>query len=165
MGAQRFIISPVAAARFILAKMRSAAGQKPKLGGLYMLGSCARTFGGDEFARYHFILGDFFVADSSPVRFDETMSLKEDYDFTCTHIKKHGCVLRCNRMLVHAKHSTNEGGAVSMRDQSGSKERYNINILLTKWPGVFRLNKRRPDEVVMNWKHYGKVPDEEVQQS
>lgn len=26
--------------------------------------SCARTFAGDEFAKKHFILGDFFVVDS-----------------------------------------------------------------------------------------------------
>jgi hypothetical protein len=163
LGAKTYTITPVAAAQYLLAKIRSHPG-KPKLAGVFPTANSALSIGLDEYSEQHFILGDFFVADSSPVRFDETMSLKEDYDFTCAHIKKHGCVLRCNRMLVHAKHSTNEGGAVSMRDQSGSKERYNINILQTKWPGVFRFNKRRPDEVVMNWKHYGKVPDEEVQQ-
>ena len=43
-AAKRLIISPVAAARFILAKMRASVGSKPKLGGVYMLSGCARTF-------------------------------------------------------------------------------------------------------------------------
>jgi len=76
--AQRFIISPVAAARFILAKMRGCDGErKPQLGGVYMLGSCSQAMAGDEFRRHHFCIGDFFVVDKSSVRFDETMTLKD----------------------------------------------------------------------------------------
>jgi len=98
-AARRYIVSPVTAARFILAKMRSSEDPKPKLGGVYMLGSCARTFGGPAFSRQHFILGDFFVVDTgSKVNFDENMHLKEDYDFACSHIKTHGSVMRCNRI-------------------------------------------------------------------
>merc|ERR1712083_1235091 len=100
--------------------------------------------------------GDFFVVDSSPCRFDNTMTLKEDYDFTCSHIHRHKSILRCNRMIVHARHSTNVGGAVATRDQSGTKERQNIAILQKKWPGVFKTNKKRKDEVLMNWSHYGR---------
>merc|ERR1711879_784471 len=97
----------------ILAKMRAAPNKrKPQLGGVYPLSSCARCFAGDELARSHFIIGDFFVVDDSTVRFDETMTLKEDYDFTCAHLKKHGSVVRCQRMTVAAKHYTNSGGAV-----------------------------------------------------
>merc|ERR1712129_662239 len=102
----------------------------------------------------HFILGDFFVADASPCRFDDTMTLKEDYDFSCTHIDRHGCVLRCNRMFVHAKHASNSGGAVTTRGDGFSKEHANIAILQKKWPGVFRLNKNRKQdtsEVTMRW--------------
>ena len=69
--AKRLIISPVAAARFIIAKMRGAEDPKPKLGGVYMLGSCSRTFAGEAFRRKHFILGDFFVVEpDSIVKFD-----------------------------------------------------------------------------------------------
>merc|ERR1719263_832173 len=63
-------------------------------------------------------------------------------------------------MFLTVKHSTNEGGAVSERDKKGVKERANIAILQTKWPGVFRMNKNRKDsnsEVVMNWNKYGKT--------
>jgi len=152
-AAQRFILSPVAAARFILAKMRAAPGdRKPQLGGVYMLGSCSRTFAGEEFARHHFILGDFFVVDKSSVRFDEAMTLKEDYDFTCAHIKAHGSVMRCQRMTLSVKHYSNAGGAVDERDRKGAKERYNIAILNEKWPGCFRPNPKRHNEVIMRWR-------------
>lgn len=150
--ARRIIVSPVAAARFILAKMRGADAPQPKLGGVYMLGSCSRTFGSDEFSRHNFILGDFFVADKSPVRFDEEMRLKEDYDFTAAHIKAHGSVMRCNRMTLNVKHYANSGGACSNRDSKGLEERRNIDILFRKWPGCFILNWKRENEVIMRWK-------------
>eukprot|EP00971_Amphidinium_carterae_P163486 3241898-Amphidinium_carterae.1 len=105
------------------------------------------------FSDNNFILGDFFVADCSPCRFDERMTLKEDYDYTCTHFKEHGSVIRCNRLFIAAVHQTNAGGAVSERDTHGEKERQNIKLLMDKWPGMFRLNPKRgggDTEVVMN---------------
>jgi hypothetical protein len=161
LGTKKHIVSPLAAAQFMLAKMR-ADEQKPKLAGVFPTGNAAMTLGSAEFGRHHFILGDFFVAEpSSSCRFDESMTLKEDYDYACSHIHAHGSVLRCNRMFLTVKHSTNEGGAVSERDAKGVKERANIAILQRKWPGVFRMNTNRKDsnsEVVMNWNNYGKTP-------
>jgi hypothetical protein len=156
-AAKCIIISPVAAARFILAKMRGAEGkQKPKLGGVYMLGSCSRTMCGDMFQREHFIIGDFFVVDrGSTVRFDEEMTLKEDYDFACSHIKKYGSVMRCNRMTLNVKHYDNGGGACSNRDKKGREEKRNIAILNRKWPGAFTPNWKRNGEVIMRWKRDG----------
>lgn len=151
--ARRYIVSPVAAARFMLAKMRSADNPKPKLGGVYMLGSCARTFYGDAFSRQHFILGDFFVVDvGSKVNFDEEMRLKEDYDFACSHIKAHGSVMRCNRMTLSVKHYDNGGGACTNRDKKGQEESRNVAILNRKWPGCFRANPKRKGEVIMKWR-------------
>jgi len=152
-AAKRLIVSPVAAARFILAKMRGCDGPQPKLGGVYMLGSCSRTFAGDAFVRNHFILGDFFVVEpESTVKFDVDMKLKEDYDFSCAHISKYGSVMRCNRMTLNVKHYDNGGGAVSTRDAKGTEERRNIEILMKKWPGCFRFNPKRDNEVIMRWK-------------
>jgi len=142
------VISPVAAARFLHAKLRAAGG--PKLAGVYPLGSCSRGFGGPAITTRNFILGDFFVAEKSPVRFDEEMKLKEDYDYTAQHIKKHGGVIRCNRMTISAKHHT-VGGAQSNRDKKGLEEQRNIEILMRKWPRVFRPNWKRKNEVIMRW--------------
>lgn len=149
--AGRLRISPAAAARFLLAKLRAANG--PKLAGVFPLGNTGMAFAHEPESKECFILGDFFVADRSACRFDPRMSLKEDYDFTCSHLKNHGSVLRCNRMFVAAVHETNPGGAVSERDEAGQKERDNIAILRKKWPGVFHINGRRGDtQVVMCWR-------------
>jgi len=162
LGVPKHCVSPLAAAQFILAKMR-ADPDKPKLGGIYPSNNAAVTLGSQEFGKHHFILGDFFVAEpSSKCRFDLNMTLKEDYDYTFSHLKEHGSVLRCNRFFLQVKHATNAGGAVAARDKKGQKERYNIAILQKKWPNVFRINKRRKgaadSEVVMNWKNYNKEP-------
>jgi hypothetical protein len=148
-GARRLCVSPLAAAQFMLAKMRSSP-LKPHLGGVFPTLNASLSLGQEEYSTHHFILGDFFVAEpASACRFDTSMTLKEDYDFSCAHIKEHGSVLRCNRMFAHARHATNAGGAVATRDSNGSKERANIAILMRKWPGVFHLNGRRKDEVIM----------------
>jgi len=82
--------------------------------------------------------------------FDEEMKLKEDYDFACSHIKKHGSVMRCQRMTLTVKHYSNVGGAVAVRNSP--EEQRNIAILHSKWPGVFRNNPKRKNEVIMRWK-------------
>lgn len=156
--ADRLRISPVMAAQFILAKMRGVADgePQPRLGGVFPLGNVGMSFGVGAIATEHFILGDFFVQDlGSKCRFDPRYSLKEDYDFTCSHLDAHGAVMRCNRMFIVAVHETNAGGACSERDDSGEKERENIRILQEKWPGVFSLNGRRGDgstQVTMAWR-------------
>merc|ERR1719181_510216 len=68
-GAVKHAITPLAAAQWMLAKMRSSP-LKPKLAGVLPTGNATMTMGADEFSTQHFILGDFFVADASPCRFD-----------------------------------------------------------------------------------------------
>eukprot|EP00931_Biecheleriopsis_adriatica_P017367 TRINITY_DN12492_c0_g1_i1.p1 TRINITY_DN12492_c0_g1~~TRINITY_DN12492_c0_g1_i1.p1 ORF type:complete len:573 (+),score=126.73 TRINITY_DN12492_c0_g1_i1:76-1794(+) len=159
-AAQQFVVSPVTAARFMLAKMRGAPeATKPRLGGVYCLGNCSRTFGGEAISRHHFIIGDFFVDDSSGLRFDESLSLKEDYDFTCSHLNKFGSVMRFNRLTISARHYSNEGGACSVRDAKGIQERKNISILMQKWPNAIFHHTTRQNEVNLRWK--GAAADEE----
>eukprot|EP00933_Yihiella_yeosuensis_P051796 TRINITY_DN49768_c0_g1_i1.p1 TRINITY_DN49768_c0_g1~~TRINITY_DN49768_c0_g1_i1.p1 ORF type:complete len:547 (-),score=114.89 TRINITY_DN49768_c0_g1_i1:136-1776(-) len=158
---EKLDLSPLAAARFLLAKMRAARGNceregdGPMLGGIYPTGNAALAVMTDECNYDGFVLGDFFVHDTqSPVRFDETLTLKEDYDFTCSHLKKHGSVYRCHRLILHACHETNAGGACAIRDASGDKERQNVRVLQKKWPGVFKVNVKRGDtQVLMRWKN------------
>jgi len=151
-AAKRIVCSPVAAARFMLAKMRASDSPRPRLAGVYPLGSCSRAFGGGPFSDKNFILGDFFVADGGTVDFDESMTLKEDYDFTCSHLKAYGSVLRCQRLTLCVKHYSNGGGACTNRDKKGKEEQRNIAILKRKWPGCFRDNPKRRNEVIMRWK-------------
>merc|ERR1712217_443506 len=158
-GTTKFLVTPLAAAQWMLAKMRSSP-LKPKLAGVLPTGNAAMTMGSNEYGTQNFVLGDFFGADMSPCRFDESMTLKEDYDCTCSHIQKHGSVLRCNRMVLTVRHYANEGGAVDNRDAAGKRERANIAILQKKWPGVFKMNVKRPSEVLMRWSNHGKQTKE-----
>jgi len=163
-SATRFVLSPVGAARFMVAKMRAMrSGSKgPRLAGVFPLGSCARAFSCSPHGMKHFILGDFFVADRSSLRFDLNMTLKEDYDFTCSHMQQHGAVLRLNRMTIAAKHQTNPGGAVAQRDKKGREEDRNIDILRQKWPRAFHAHPTRKHEVVLRWP--GAEAQQEVEQ-
>lgn len=148
---EELAVSPAAAACFLLAKLRAA--RKPRLAGVHPVGNAGMALIREAVSADTFILGDFFVTENSPCRFDPRMTLKEDYDFTCSHLDTHGEVLRCNRLLVQAMHETNAGGAVSERDAAGNKERENIKILQGKWPGVFHLNGKRGDtQVIMSWR-------------
>lgn len=155
---KRYHVSPVAAARFLLAKMRGVpqGSQRPMLGGVFPLGNTGMAFAREAVSPDLFVLGDFFVHDvGSPCRFDPRMTLKEDYDFTCTHLARHGAVLRHNRIMLQVIHETNAGGACSERDAKGHKERENVKILQKKWPGVFHINRNRGDDgtqVVMSWR-------------
>lgn len=160
-------VSPVAAARFMCAKMRKQG--VCKLAGVYPLSNGGRSMRAEAYSRFNFILGDFFVAEVSPCRFDENLSLKEDYDFTCSHLEKYGEVLRVNRMLITAKHETNAGGACDVRDAAGEREKYNIRILKEKWPGAIKDHPTRANQIVLRWKSLGKevkskpVPTEAVE--
>merc|ERR1711879_578085 len=95
----------------------------------------------------NFILGDFFVSEPSDIRFDTRLDLKEDYDYTAAHLDKYGGVLRCNRLLVAAKHQTNSGGACSYR--STEREQRNITILKEKWGSAIIDNPKRPSEILL----------------
>jgi hypothetical protein len=143
-------LNPLAAAQLIDGIMQL---NDAKLGGVYPLkneGFAQRmqpcTFG-------HFIVGDFLVIDApnTSARFDEAMTLKEDYDYTATHLLQHGRVCRVNRLFMKVAHYTNEGGAVDIR--SHAQEQMNIKTLRRKWPGVF-WDQRRKNEVIMRWDHY-----------
>jgi len=145
-------VSPVAAARFLAAKMRARGPGKCMLGGVYPLSNGGRAMRAEAFHRMHFLLGDFFVAEATPCRFDERLSLKEDYDFTCSHLERYPEVLRANRLLITAKHETNAGGACDVRDAAGERERYNIGVLKSKWPGAIKDHPTRANQVTLRWK-------------
>jgi len=147
----KLLVSPVAAARYMLAKMR-ARGNQCKLGGVYPLSNGGRAMRAEAVHQQHFILGDFFASEVSDIRFDERLTLKEDYDYTASHLQKYGEVLRCNRLIITAKHETNAGGACDARDAEGTKERYNIAILKEKWGTAIADHPTRANQIVLRGK-------------
>eukprot|EP00940_MAST-03C_sp_MAST-3C-sp2_P001969 g1969.t1 len=123
-----------------------------RLGGAYVNFNKGFAVMSAPTSRDLFIVGDFLVIDPfSMPRFDEEMTLKEDYDFTAQHLSTYGVVMRSNRVFVKARHYKNAGGAVAVRNDE--TEQRNISILKRKWPGVFRDHKRRgANEVRMDWR-------------
>jgi len=94
-----------------------------------------------------FCIGDaLFVKPSAP-RFDTNLSLKEDYDFTLSHIKQYKTVVRYHKYLWEFAHYSNAGGAVDYR--SDTTEQANIDYLLRKWGDAIKLNPKRKNEILM----------------
>lgn len=94
-----------------------------------------------------FVVGDMIAVAPCPLRFDTSLKLKEDYDFTVQHLIKYGLVVRNNRIAPEFLHRTNKGGAVDYR--TAGREQEAIQYLTTKWPGWFRPNPRRPNEILL----------------
>ena len=95
-----------------------------------------------------FILGDFMYIHPSTPRFDPSLRLKEDYDFTLQHLREYRAVARCNAILGHFAHRTNKGGACAYRTEE--LEQAAIAVLKTKWPGMVKDNPRRPNEILLS---------------
>lgn len=96
-----------------------------------------------------FVIGDLFVAKPCDIRFDERLTLKEDYDFTMQHVTNGG-VMRHQRMLFEFQHYSNKGGAVSYRDEQ--EEQRNIALLKEKWGTAVRDNPKRKNEILLKIK-------------
>lgn len=145
-------VSPVVAAQYVEIHMRRMGA---RLGGAYVTMNKGFAMNTAPVATQLFVVGDFLVIDpTSTPRFDLSMTLKEDYDFTAQHIHRYGVATRVNRVFVQALHYKNPGGAVAVRNDE--REQENIAILRDKWPGVFRAHHRRgPNEVRMYWRGYG----------
>lgn len=95
----------------------------------------------------HFCVGDLLLVLPTHLRFDPALRLKEDYDYTCQHVREHGAVARVNGILASFAHYTNAGGAVAIRN--AEREQEVIAYLKAKWPGWFRDNPKRVNEVLL----------------
>ena len=93
-------LSALGAAQMLAAQMKLAGS---KFGGLYVNSNPGTSQMCPPIMYEHFCIGDFFVVDpSSTCRFDEEMKLKEDYDFTCSHLKTYGKVGFIGRSFVRS---------------------------------------------------------------
>lgn len=98
----------------------------------------------------HFIVGDtMLIRQGTPLRFDENLRLKEDYDYTAQHLYRYGRVARVGSLLAGYRHGTNPGGAVAYRNPD--EEQAAIALLKAKWPLAIKDNPRRPNEVLFKW--------------
>ena len=64
----------------------------------------------------------------NPLRFDERLRVKEDYDYAMQHIAKYGGALRMMKYGIDVVHLTNEGGCVAYRTKDVEMDAYNTLI-------------------------------------
>jgi hypothetical protein len=79
----------------------------------------------------------------NPLRYDERMPLKEDYDFYLQHLQRYKVVLRINFLAYDCEHLDNLGGLTPYR--SSAAEREQAELLMRKWGR--RIVKLRKDSV------------------
>lgn len=83
------------------------------------------------FSLTSYIASPFGVHIASPIRYDERLPLKEDYDLTLQHLLKYRKVLRINKYFYSVKQHSQVGGCASYR--SISEELSQIKLLQKKW--------------------------------
>jgi hypothetical protein len=94
-----------------------------------------------------FIIGTAMGIINNDLRFDETIKLKEDYDFTLQNMVKYGKTLRFNFVSVMASHYGNKGGCVDYRTEQLESDA--VDHLLAKYPTKLIKNIKRKNEVII----------------
>ena len=80
-----------------------------------------------------------FTAHRKPeLRYDESLSLNEDYDFFLRNISRYHKCLRFNKWHYKVIHFTNEGGVNSYRTMDLEKRQ--SEIMIKRWGNIVRYN-------------------------
>lgn len=96
-----------------------------------------------------FVRSGFNAHRPNPLRYDEALPLKEDYDMTLQHLAAHGGVLRLDTLLMTYQQRVKKGGC-SYR--TPEVEQQAIAHLVGKWGDVVRPHPRRANEVLLHWR-------------
>ena len=83
------------------------------------------------FSTRSYIGGPFQAFLNNPLRYDERIPLKEDYDMTLQHCNKYRGALRLNAYHYNVRQSENKGGCATMRNYLKEKEQF--ELLAKKW--------------------------------
>jgi len=124
---------------------------KTKLWGVYPIRNS--FFMSDFIVSAGFVIGTFcgVICDYKNIKYDTSMKLKEDYDFTLQHIMKYKKIIRFNNICVDAKHYSNSGGCQDYRNLK--EENNSCEILLNRYPQFVKLNPSRPGEILLRFKY------------
>ena len=79
------------------------------------------------------VLGPFSVHLSNPIRYDERLPLKEDYDISLQHLNRYRGVLRVNVYHYECDQANATGGCAAIRNRE--REREQMELLRRKWGG------------------------------
>lgn len=121
-----------------------------KVEGVYLMGVPPTSndfYAKNKISKNTFCIGDMLFIKPNPLRFDKSLTLKEDYDYTLQHLQKYGACFRYQKYLFEFEHYKNKGGAVQYR--STDEEQKNIRILKNKWGDKVRLNRKRKNEILI----------------
>jgi len=84
------------------------------------------------FGTTRYIGGPFqCIMNGNELRYDETLPLKEDYDYTLQNLLKYGGALRFNYLSYRNKQSMQPGGCSAQRNTD--REREQFDLLQKKW--------------------------------
>lgn len=102
-----------------------------KLWGLNLLDDPQAYREYSPFSTLAVILGPFSAHIRNPLRYDERLGLKEDYDLALQHLRKYKGILRFNKYSYKVDHITLDGGCANYRMKD--RERREIKIFQNKW--------------------------------
>lgn len=95
------------------------------------------------FARRSLCVSQVFGVIVSHLRFDERLTLKEDFDFSCQNLAAFGGVCRFNFIAPVAKKNGGSGGCSLYRNADRIGE--SVKYLLKKWPEFLVMHKTKND--------------------
>lgn len=95
------------------------------------------------------VLGPFCVQRAGVLRYDERLSLNEDYDLFLQALNRWRRVLRFNRLYYRADHLTLAGGCAAYRVMAEEKEQ--ADLMVRKWgPQVVRYDFKRSTNPILH---------------
>ena len=106
-------------------------------------------FAGKEHQENMFLIASLMIIKPVGIYFDPDIPLKEDYEITANHIINAGGSLRYNKWMWSFKHYTNDGGCQADGIRSDENEAASVAYLHNKYPGAFKDNPKRPNEVIL----------------
>jgi hypothetical protein len=121
-----------------------------KVNGVYLMGIPPTSndfFAKSLISKNTFCIGDMLFVKPNDLRFDTSLTLKEDYDYTLQHLNKYQNSFRYQKYLFEFEHYKNKGGAVDYRTEQ--EEQKNIKILFAKWGNKIKLNPKRKNEILI----------------
>jgi hypothetical protein len=121
-----------------------------KVDGVYLMGIPPTSndfFAKSLISKNTFCIGDMLFVKPNDLRFDTSLTLKEDYDYTLQHLSKYKNCFRYQKYLFEFEHYKNKGGAVDYRTEQ--EEQKNIKILFAKWGNKIKLNLKRKKEILL----------------
>ena len=121
-----------------------------KVQGVYLMGIPPTNndfYAKNKISKNTFCIGDLLFIKPCKLCFDESLTLKEDYDYTLQHLYKYGNCFRLQNYLFEFEHYKNKGGAVDYRTEQ--EEQKNIRYLISKWGDKIRLNPKRKNEILI----------------